>query len=266
MSTSLDTSAAAPVRKPDAPAAAGAADEPAASAVTAVAAVAPATPAGAPAVAAAPATPAAPAVPAVAAAAATPPDSNNKRATAATPPDSNKRATATLVAFAVQCALCYKWRKAPTLDEYESIRARVSIEPFTCAQAQRWKPACSCADDPDLVQDGTYMWALDRPDIPQPPPGWRRRIVVRGGSSAKFSDVYYHSPCGKSLRSVNDVERFLAEHPKYRMQGITSRQFSFSSPRPAPQAGPAKSYMQKRPHADASPPSGPLGKRLAATQ
>ncbi|CAI5987049.1 unnamed protein product [Closterium sp. NIES-64] len=196
--------------------------------------------------------------------AATPPDANKPRAAAAaaTPPDSNKRATATLVAFTVQCALCYKWRKVPTLDEYESIRARVSIEPFTCAHARRWKPSCSCADEPDLVQDGTYMWALDRPDIPQPPPGWRRRIVVRGGSSAKFSDVYYHSPCGKSLRSVNDVERFLADHPKYRMQGITSRQFSFSSPRPAPAAAPVKNHLQKRSQ-DASPPSGPLGKRQA---
>lgn len=165
-----------------------------------------------------------------------------------------KRPAATLTAFTVQCSSCYKWRKVPTLEEYESIRARVSAQPFTCAQARRWRPNVSCADEPDLVQDGSLLWAMDRQDIPQPPPGWRRRIVVRGGTSAKFSDVYYHSPCGKTLRSVNDVERFLSENAKYKAQGVTAKQFSFSSPRPLTSSSPAaRTTPSKRSQGDHTP-------------
>lgn len=143
-----------------------------------------------------------------------------------------RRSSATLIAFAVQCAQCMKWRKVPTLEQYEDIRATISQSPFVCSTSQPWHQGASCDDPADLEQDSTLLWAMDRQDIPRPPAGWRRRIVVRGGTSNKFSDVYYHTPTGKSLRSMNDVEKFLAEHPEFASKGITKDQFSFASPRP----------------------------------
>eukprot|EP00897_Mesotaenium_endlicherianum_P000545 jgi/Mesen1/10491/ME000083S09997 len=190
------------------------------------------------------------------------------KATPAKPDEEGKekKQTASLTAYTVQCARCFKWRKVPSLEQYEAIRAHLREHPFTCERARDWKPDVSCEDPPDMEQDGTYLWAMDRPDIPQPPPGWRRRIVVRGGTTSKFSDVYYHSPCGKSLRSSNDVEKFLSEHPQYGLEGITVKHFSFSSPRPMPASGGVLKQSKKGemgPPGDAAPRSN--GKRTAVT-
>eukprot|EP00271_Cylindrocystis_brebissonii_P003668 TRINITY_DN14885_c0_g1_i1.p1 TRINITY_DN14885_c0_g1~~TRINITY_DN14885_c0_g1_i1.p1 ORF type:complete len:329 (+),score=76.41 TRINITY_DN14885_c0_g1_i1:279-1265(+) len=174
---------------------------------------------------------------------------------------SAREQSSTLTTFTVQCATCYKWRKVPSLDLYEDIRAHVSKRPFYCEQTAQWpdSEARTCDSPPDLVQDGTLLWAMDRHDIPKPPPNWRRRIVVRGGSTNnKFSDVYYHSPCGKSLRSVNDVEKFLGEHPEYKQQGVTLKMFSFTSPRAMPSDLPTGPLP-------AAPPGGGTKRGAAAT-
>eukprot|EP00850_Spirogloea_muscicola_P011721 SM000073S21497 [mRNA] locus=s73:580014:582058:- [translate_table: standard] len=133
----------------------------------------------------------------------------------------------------------------PTTQHYEAIRAVISRQPWTCELTSAWStpegpPPKSCDDPTDLKQDNSLLWAMDRFDIPQPPAGWRRRVVVRGGTSNRFADVYYHAPNGRQLRSMNDIEKFLSEHPQY-AHGIDMKQhFSYAAPRPLTSAGGTK--------------------------
>ena len=107
--------------------------------------------------------------------------------------EKRKGGSATLTAFTVQCGRCLKWRKVLEQEEYERIRAHLTAEPFYCEHAQKWHEGdgtITCETPADLLQDGSLIWAMDKQDIPQPPPMWSRRIVVRGsGTSSKFSDV-----------------------------------------------------------------------------
>eukprot|EP00271_Cylindrocystis_brebissonii_P023602 TRINITY_DN987_c2_g1_i1.p1 TRINITY_DN987_c2_g1~~TRINITY_DN987_c2_g1_i1.p1 ORF type:complete len:211 (+),score=25.54 TRINITY_DN987_c2_g1_i1:150-782(+) len=148
-----------------------------------------------------------------------------------------KRPPATLCAYAVQCSTCQKWRKVPELEIYEEIRARSAKEEFTCEQATQWQqdPPVTCETPADLEPDNTMIWAIDRPGIPQPPKGWQRTIQVRSSEGSKqFADVYYKAPNGgKVLRSIKDVEKFLASNPALGKDiGVDTSFFSFSSPRP----------------------------------
>ncbi|KAG6769413.1 hypothetical protein POTOM_025048 [Populus tomentosa] len=143
--------------------------------------------------------------------------------------------------FTVQCAKCFKWRLIPTKKKYEELREHILEEPFFCETARGWRPDISCDDPTDITQDGSRLWAIDKPNIAQPPPGWQRLLRIRGEGSSKFADVYYQSPSGKRLRSMVEVQKYLIEHPEYMTYGVTLSQFSFQIPKPL-----QENYVRKR--------------------
>ncbi|XXG70969.1 hypothetical protein AAC387_Pa07g0325 [Persea americana] len=149
-------------------------------------------------------------------------------------------------AFTVQCAECFKWRLIPTKEKYEQIREYIMEEPFVCATAREWRPDISCDDPADISQDGSRLWAIDKPSISQPPPGWQRLLRIRGEGSTKFADVYYVAPSGKRLRSTVEVQKYLLEHPEFMRAGVTLSQFSFQVPKPL-----QDNYVRKRSYAKA---------------
>ncbi|KAL3337695.1 hypothetical protein AABB24_030030 [Solanum stoloniferum] len=152
-------------------------------------------------------------------------------------------------AFTVQCANCFKWRLIPTKEKYEEIREHILEQPFYCETAHEWRAELSCDDPPDLTQDGSRLWAIDKPNIAQPPPGWERLLRIRGEGGTRFADVYYVAPSGKRLRSMVEVEKYLQEHPDYVAQGVSMSQFSFQIPRPL-----QDNYVKKRPYRPALAP------------
>lgn len=142
------------------------------------------------------------------------------------------RALPSVGTFTVQCALCLKWRLIPTKEQYEEIRQFVLEKPFFCSSTISWRPDASCENTSDVSQDETHLWAIDRPNIPVPPRGWDRQLVIRGVGASKFADVYYVAPSGRKFRSMPEVERFLAEFPEVVKAGVKQSQFSFIIPRP----------------------------------
>ncbi|KAK6151624.1 hypothetical protein DH2020_014259 [Rehmannia glutinosa] len=132
--------------------------------------------------------------------------------------------------YAVRCAKCSKWRLIPTKEKYEEIRARIGEELFLCETAREWRPDISCEDEADVKQDDNFLWAMDRPRIPQTPPGWQRILRIRAEGGKKFADVYYVAPSNKRFRSMVELSRYIDEHPEY--QGVSLSQFSFQSPVP----------------------------------
>ncbi|KAH9299197.1 hypothetical protein KI387_030879 [Taxus chinensis] len=99
----------------------------------------------------------------------------------------------------------------------------------TVGTASAWRPRVSCDDPADLSPDMSRLWVIDKPNIPCPPKGWERLLTLRGEGACRFADVYYISPCGKRLRSMVEVERFLEENTRY---GATISDFNFQIPRP----------------------------------
>ncbi|XP_076888020.1 methyl-CpG-binding domain-containing protein 2-like [Bidens hawaiensis] len=171
------------------------------------------------------------------------PKSDKPRAVSKKPPE--------VGAFTVQCANCLKWRLIPDQEKYEVIRERFTDVPFTCDTTRQWNRVVSCDDPTDIEQDGTRVWAIDKPDIARPPPGWKRILRLRNESSSKFADVYYTSPTGAKLRSLPDVTRYFESHPEH-AQGIALGRFSFQIPRPL-----RENYVKKRPKPKAPETLGP---------
>ncbi|XVF69854.1 hypothetical protein PTKIN_Ptkin11bG0114100 [Pterospermum kingtungense] len=155
---------------------------------------------------------------------------------------SSSRVLPSVGAFTVQCASCFKWRLIPTKEKYEEIREHISENPFVCKTAREWRPDISCDDSTDISQDGSRLWAIDKPNIAKPPPGWQRLLRIRGEGSTKFADVYYQAPSGKRLRSMVEVQKYLIEHPEYATEGVTLSRFSFQIPKPL-----QEDYVRKRP-------------------
>ncbi|OMO61342.1 Methyl-CpG DNA binding protein [Corchorus olitorius] len=155
---------------------------------------------------------------------------------------SSSRVLPSVGAFTVQCANCFKWRLIPTKEKYEEIREHILENPFVCETAREWRPDISCDDPTDITQDGSRLWAIDKPSIAQPPPGWQRLLRIRGEGSTKFADIYYQAPSGKRLRSMVEVEKYLTEHPEYATEGVTMSRFSFQIPKPL-----QEDYVRKRP-------------------
>ncbi|GJM97519.1 hypothetical protein PR202_ga14451 [Eleusine coracana subsp. coracana] len=143
-------------------------------------------------------------------------------------------------AYTVQCAQCYKWRVVPTKQKYEELRESICQELFVCERACEWNRVLSCDDPEDMSQDESRVWAIDKPNIVQPPPGWDREVRLRGASN-KFADVYYTSPSSKKLRSMVEIGRYLAENPDYIRQGVNLSQFSFTIPKPVHEVNVQKS-------------------------
>lgn len=158
------------------------------------------------------------------------------------PIPNQQRVLPSVGAFTVQCANCFKWRLIPTKEKYEEIREHILEQPFDCKTAREWRPDISCDDPADISQDGSRLWAIDKPNIAQPPPGWQRLLRIRGEGSTKFADVYYVAPSGKRLRSTVEVQKYLSEHPEYVTDGVTMSQFSFQIPKPL-----QENYVRKRP-------------------
>lgn len=105
-------------------------------------------------------------------------------------PNSSSRAFTAIGTFTVQCASCFKWRIIPTKEKYEQIRERILDEHFVCEHAREWRPDILCEDPEDISQDGSRLWAIDKPNIAQPPSGWERLLRIRGEGGTKFADVY----------------------------------------------------------------------------
>ncbi|XP_071729706.1 methyl-CpG-binding domain-containing protein 2-like [Rutidosis leptorrhynchoides] len=150
-------------------------------------------------------------------------------------------------AFTVQCANCFKWRLIPDQEKYEVIREHITDQPFLCETTHEWGRSVSCEDPSDIEQDGTRIWAIDKPNIAQPPPGWKRLLRLRKEGGAKFADVYYTSPTGAKLRSLPEVEKYLSSHPEH-AQGIELGRFSFQIPKPL-----NETYVRKRPSVTPAP-------------
>ncbi|KAL3632628.1 Methyl-CpG binding domain [Castilleja foliolosa] len=132
--------------------------------------------------------------------------------------------------YTVRCTKCLKWRLVPTKDKYEEIREMIEEEPFQCESARDWHQNISCNDETDVKQDESLRWAMDKPSIPRTPTGWQRIIRLRAPGGTKFADIYYVSPSNKRTRSKNELERYLAENPNYKEEGVISSRFSFRSP------------------------------------
>ncbi|CAA2994157.1 methyl- -binding domain-containing 2-like [Olea europaea subsp. europaea] len=151
----------------------------------------------------------------------------------------SKRVWDSIAAYTVQCEKCSKWRFIPTKEKYEEIRERLAEQPFFCETAREWHLDLSCDDEPDVVRDGSWRWAIDKPSIPQCPPGWQRILRIRAKGGTKFADVYYVTPSSKRLRSMMEVQSYLNEHPE--LPGLTASQFSFQIPSPL-----EENYVRKR--------------------
>ncbi|KAL1210912.1 Methyl-CpG-binding domain-containing protein 2 [Cardamine amara subsp. amara] len=145
-------------------------------------------------------------------------------------------------AFTVQCANCFKWRLMPSMQKYEEIRENLLENPFFCVTACEWKPNVSCDVPADIYQDGTRLWAIDKPNISRPPTGWQRLLRIRGEGGTRFADVYYVTPSGKKLRSTVEVQKYLNDNPEYINEGVKLSQFSFQIPKPL-----QDDYVRKRP-------------------
>ncbi|KAK8952833.1 Methyl-CpG-binding domain-containing protein 2 [Platanthera guangdongensis] len=156
-------------------------------------------------------------------------------------PNPSSRVLPSVGAFTVQCASCFKWRLIPSKEKYEQIRESILQRPFVCQRAREWRPDISCDDPPDILQDGSRLWAIDKPNIAQPPPGWDRQLRIRGEGGTRFADVYYVTPSGRKLRSMVEIQRFLEEHPEYGEGGVNASQFSFQIPKPL-----QDNYVRKR--------------------
>ncbi|XP_020549412.1 methyl-CpG-binding domain-containing protein 2-like [Sesamum indicum] len=115
--------------------------------------------------------------------------------------------------YAVKCAKCSKWRLIPTKEKYEEIRERIVERSFLCDTARAWRPNVSCNDESDVKLDDSFLWAMDKPRIPQTPPGWQRILRIRAEGGTKFADVYIN------------------EHP-HLCEGVNISQFSFQPPVP----------------------------------
>ncbi|KAH9330392.1 hypothetical protein KI387_002500, partial [Taxus chinensis] len=141
---------------------------------------------------------------------------------------SKRKVSPTVGTYAVQCVKCFKWRKNPSKEQYEAIWQSALEDPWVCSRASAWRPRVSYDDLADLSPDMSRLWVIDKPNIPCPPKGWERLLTLRGEGACRFSDVYYISPCGKRLRSMVEVERFLEENTRY---GATISDFNFQIPR-----------------------------------
>ncbi|KAI3931243.1 hypothetical protein MKX01_040160 [Papaver californicum] len=165
--------------------------------------------------------------------------------------EEHHRDTYNIGTFTVQCADCNKWRLIPTKEKYEEIRENISRERFVCESAREWNPDISCDDPADIIQDGSKLWALDKPNIPQPPPDWERLYRIRGEGCTRFADVYYVTPSGKRLRSMVEIQKYVLEHPD---AGLTTSQFSFLIPKPLQENYVRKQNKLKRPTTVTSSP------------
>ncbi|XP_044957426.1 uncharacterized protein LOC123408372 [Hordeum vulgare subsp. vulgare] len=142
-----------------------------------------------------------------------------------------KKRKFTIDTYAVECSTCQKWRIIPSKLKYEQIRENIIHVPFSCKYVHGWKPEVTCHDPTDISEGNGMVWAIDKPAIPQTPPGWERKITLRSEQGTRFADVYYICPAGRKLRSMKEVERCFEDNPDYAAV-LQLSQFSFKVPKP----------------------------------
>lgn len=124
--------------------------------------------------------------------------------------------------YSVQCNKCQKWRLVSTQEEYEDIRKNLMDDPWYCSK----RPNTSCKDPAEINYDNTRTWVIDKPNIPKPPKGFKRQLVVRRDFSR--CDLYYHLPTGNKVRSLPELQRFLEANPEY---NVSMSDFDFTRPK-----------------------------------
>lgn len=125
--------------------------------------------------------------------------------------------------YAVQCGDCHKWRVVETQEEFEEIRSKIIEDPFVCSR----KAGTTCEDAADIDYDSTRTWVIDRPNLPKPPKGFKRSLILRKDYSKM--DVYYITPQGKKLRTRNEVAAFVKANPEY--ADVSPASFYFATPK-----------------------------------
>ncbi|KAK4338750.1 hypothetical protein RND71_043237 [Anisodus tanguticus] len=135
--------------------------------------------------------------------------------------------------WAAQCGKCHKWRTISTQEKFEEIRSKFNEEPFHCEN----KPNGSCDDPADIEYDSSHTWAIDKPNQPKTPTGFKRELYLRSDYSKM--DAYYITPSGKKLRSSKEVGAFLQQNPEYSDLKVSN--FSFKSPKIMDDAIPSSS-------------------------
>ncbi|PHT40127.1 hypothetical protein CQW23_18981 [Capsicum baccatum] len=115
----------------------------------------------------------------------------------------------TVSSWAAQCDKFYKWRMTLTHEEFEEIRSMFVKEPFNFNN----KPNSSCDDLAGIEYDSSKIWAIDQPNLPKPPSGFKRELYLRTDYSKM--DVYYITPTGKKLRSITELDNFLQQDPEF---------------------------------------------------
>jgi len=120
---------------------------------------------------------------------------------------------------AVQCYKCYKWSTVPK-EEFETLRENFTKDPWFCSR----QPDCSCEDVADIEYDSSRIWVLDNPNIPKPPPGTERLVIMSDYSKI---DTYYVMPNGKRARCAGDMDKFLEANPEYKNR-LSASDFSFA--------------------------------------
>ncbi|KAF5185870.1 Methyl-cpg-binding domain-containing protein [Thalictrum thalictroides] len=136
----------------------------------------------------------------------------------------SRSSTSSISMYSVQCGKCFKWRLISTQEEYEEIRKNLRDNPWFCNK----KSNVSCEDPADIEYDNTRTWVIDKPNLPKTPDGFKKKLVVRSDFSK--CDAYYLMPTGQKVRTLNEVEQFLAANPKYRSV-VNISDFNFTSPK-----------------------------------
>ncbi|XP_074278830.1 methyl-CpG-binding domain-containing protein 4-like [Silene latifolia] len=132
------------------------------------------------------------------------------------------KGTNSVTLYAAQCVECYKWRLIDNEEEYEKTRSKLLDEPFICSK----KPNICCEDVADIEKDGSRTWVIDKPNIPQTPPGFKRKLVFT--SDLSELEAHYVTPIGTKLSSSLDVDKYLKENPD--IEGVSVADFSFTVP------------------------------------
>nr|XP_043636875.1 methyl-CpG-binding domain-containing protein 4-like [Erigeron canadensis] len=131
--------------------------------------------------------------------------------------------SSTVIAYAVQCDKCYKWRTLATEEHFEEIRRNLTGDPFVCDKL----PGITCENPADINYDSSQVWAIDKPDIPKTPKGFKRIATLRGDYTK--TDVKYLTPDGKHIRTSPQMVEYLKRQPAY--SDLSLSDFCFTAPK-----------------------------------
>ncbi|PWA92009.1 zinc finger, CW-type, DNA-binding domain protein [Artemisia annua] len=130
----------------------------------------------------------------------------------------------TIIDFAVQCHTCRKWRKLETEEHFEEFRSKHTQDRFTCNKL----PGTTCEDTINIMNyDPSQVWAMDKPNTPKTPKGFKRIVSLRKKCSKL--DVQYLTPKGKKIRSSVEMACYLDKHPE--LKDLSPSDFCFKAPR-----------------------------------